>query len=90
MQYWKPGAIFESTCPKCGQPVEFFKDDTARKCGSCGHPLRQSPDGLRLRGLLPYAEQCLGTLPEGLAVQKENLLKDRVAVEMKRYFRERL
>ena len=35
----------------------------------------------------PYAEQCLGTLPEGLAAQKENLLKDRVAVEMKRYFK---
>jgi hypothetical protein len=35
----------------------------------------------------PYAEQCLGTLPEGLVIQKENLLKDRVAVEMKRYYR---
>jgi hypothetical protein len=33
-----------------------------------------------------YAEQCLGTLPEELLAQKEDLLKDRVAVEMKRYF----
>jgi hypothetical protein len=35
----------------------------------------------------PYAEQCLGTLPEELVAQKEDLLKDRVAIEMKRYFK---
>jgi hypothetical protein len=23
-QYWKPGAIFETKCPKCGAEVEFF------------------------------------------------------------------
>jgi len=34
-----------------------------------------------------YAEQCLGTLPEELLAKKEDLLKDRVAVEMKRYFK---
>ncbi len=87
MQYWKPGAIFESTCPKCEQPVEFFKDDTARKCGNCGHRFVNPQMDFGCAAYCPYAEQCLGTLPEGLAVQKENLLKDRVAVEMKRYFR---
>jgi HD superfamily phosphodiesterase len=35
----------------------------------------------------PYAEQCLGTLPEELVAQKEDLLKDRVAIEMKRYLK---
>jgi HD superfamily phosphodiesterase len=34
-----------------------------------------------------YADQCLGTLPPELLAQKEDLLKDRVAVEMKRYFK---
>jgi hypothetical protein len=34
-----------------------------------------------------YAEQCLGTLPEEVRAQKEDLLKDRVAVEMKRTFK---
>jgi len=34
-----------------------------------------------------YAEQCLGTLPPEVAAQQENLLKDKVAVEMKRYFK---
>jgi len=34
-----------------------------------------------------YAEQCIGNLPPELIAQKENLLKDRVAIEMKRYFK---
>jgi hypothetical protein len=87
MQYWKPGAIFEEKCPHCGQTVEFFKDDTARKCGQCGHRFVNPQMDFGCAAYCPYAEQCLGTLPEGLAAQKENLLKDRVAVEMKRYFK---
>jgi hypothetical protein len=87
MQYWKPGAIFEANCPQCGQTVEFFKDDTARKCSKCGHRFVNPQMDFGCAAYCPYAEQCLGTLPEGLAAQKENLLKDRVAVEMKRYFK---
>jgi len=34
-----------------------------------------------------YAEQCIGNLPQELTAQKEELLKDRVAIEMKRYFK---
>jgi len=34
-----------------------------------------------------YAEQCIGNLPPELLAHKENLLKDRVAIEMKRYFK---
>jgi putative nucleotidyltransferase with HDIG domain len=34
----------------------------------------------------PYAEQCLGDLPPELLAERDDLLKDRVALEMKRYF----
>jgi hypothetical protein len=34
-----------------------------------------------------FAEQCLGELPPELIAQKKDLLKDRVAVEMKHYFK---
>jgi len=34
-----------------------------------------------------FAEQCIGTLPPELVAEKENLFKDRVAVEMKKYFK---
>lgn len=86
-QYWKPGAIYEVKCPKCEKPVEFFKDDTARKCGHCGHRFVNPNMDFGCAAYCQYAEQCLGTLPEELLAQKEDLLKDRVAVEMKRYFK---
>ncbi len=85
--YWKPGAIFEVTCPKCDRPVEFFKDDTTRKCGHCGHRFVNPHMDFGCAAYCPYAEQCLGTLPEEVRAQKEDLLKDRVAVEMKRTFK---
>jgi HD superfamily phosphodiesterase len=34
-----------------------------------------------------YAEQCVGELPPELLAQRDDLLKDRVAIEMKRYFK---
>ncbi|MBW2369503.1 MAG: HD domain-containing protein [Deltaproteobacteria bacterium] len=86
-RYWKPGAIFEAPCPKCSQPVEFFKDDTTRKCGKCGHRFVNPNMDFGCASYCEYAEQCLGTLPPELLAQKENLLKDRVAIEMKRYFK---
>ena len=87
LQYWKPGAIYDAACPRCGRAVEFFKDDTARTCPGCGHRFVNPQMDFGCAAYCPFAEQCLGTLPEGLAAQKENLLKDRVAVEMKRTFR---
>jgi HD superfamily phosphodiesterase len=86
-RYWKPGAIFEARCPKCKTEVEFFKDDTARKCGRCGHRFVNPNMDFGCAAYCEFAEQCIGTLPPELVAQKEDLLKDRVALEMKRYFR---
>ena len=86
-QYWDPGAIFEAKCPKCGNAVEFFKDDTTRKCDKCGHRFVNPDMDFGCAAYCPYAEQCIGDLPPELLAQKEDLLKDRVAIEMKRYFK---
>lgn len=86
-RYWKLDAIFESTCPKCGQAVEFFKDDTARNCPKCGHRFVNPNMDFGCASYCEYAEQCLGTLPPELLARKEDLFKDRVAIEMKRYFK---
>ncbi len=86
-QYWKPGAIFEVKCPECGGSVEFFKDDTARKCPACGHRFINPKMDFGCASYCQYAEQCLGDLPPELLAQKEDMLKDRVAVEVKRYFK---
>ena len=86
-RFWKPDAIFEAKCPKCGHTVEFFKDDTVRKCSQCGHRFINPNMDFGCASYCEYAEQCLGTLPPELLAQKEDLFKDRVAVEMKRYFK---
>ena len=86
-RYWKPGAIFEVKCPQCGRSVEFFKDDTSRKCNHCGHRFVNPQMDFGCAAYCPYAEQCIGTLPPEVAAQRENLFKDRVALEMKRYFK---
>ncbi|MFH2218465.1 MAG: HD domain-containing protein [Pseudomonadota bacterium] len=86
-RYWKPGAIFDEKCPQCGQTVEFFKDDTARRCGKCGHRFANPKMDFGCASYCQYAEECIGDLPPELIAQKEDLLKDRVAIEMKRYFK---
>jgi HD superfamily phosphodiesterase len=85
-RYWKPGAIFEVRCPECGHEVEFFKDDTARRCSKCGTRFVNPEMDFGCASYCPYAEQCLGDLPPELLAERDDLLKDRVALEMKRYF----
>jgi len=86
-QYWKPGAIYEVKCPSCDQRVEFFKDDTTRRCGHCGHRFVNPNLDFGCAAYCPFAEQCIGTLPPEALAQQENLFKDRVAVEVKRHFK---
>ena len=85
-RYWKPGAIFEATCPKCGDDVEFFKDDTTRRCKKCGHRFANPEMDFGCASYCKYAEQCIGNLPAEVISKKEDFLKDRVAIEMKHYF----
>lgn len=87
MQYWNAEAIFEIACPKCGKPVEFYKDDTNRRCHHCGNRFVNPKMDFGCAAYCQYAEQCLGTLPEEFVGTQDNLLKDKVAVEMKRFFR---
>jgi predicted HD phosphohydrolase len=86
-QYWKPGAIYDAKCPECETVVEFFKDDTTRKCSNCGHRFINPELDFGCASYCQFAEQCIGNLPPELIAQKEDLLKDRVAIEMKKYFR---
>ncbi len=87
MQYWTEGAIFDVKCPECEKMVEFYKDDTTRKCQACGHRFVNPKMDFGCATYCQFAEQCLGTLPEEFVMQQDNLLKDKVAVEMKRYYK---
>lgn len=85
-RYWSGEAVFESTCPHCGQTVEFFKDDSQRTCRNCGHKLLNPKMDFGCASYCPYAEQCLGSLPPELAAAKGELFKDKVAAAMRQYF----
>lgn len=86
-QYWNADAVFDVKCPRCSSPVEFFKDDTTRKCGRCGHRFVNPKMDFGCAAYCQYAEQCLGDLPPELAAQQEDLLKDRVAIAVKRHLK---
>ena len=85
-RYWDGEAVFEANCQQCGNVLEFFKDDNARKCGKCGHKVLNPRIDFGCASYCPYASQCLGELPPELLAKKQELLKDRVAIEVKKYF----
>jgi len=85
-RYWDGDAVFETRCPKCGNTVEFFKDDSSRKCSGCGHRMLNPRIDFGCASYCPYAEQCLGSLPPELLAKKQALLKEQAAIAMKRYF----
>jgi hypothetical protein len=89
MRFWKPGDIFDTQCPKCGSRVEFFKDEVRRKC-RCGHEIVNPKLDFGCAQWCPYAEQCVGTVPEEVKerqrAEQKDLLRERIALEMKKYF----
>jgi HD superfamily phosphodiesterase len=85
-RFWKPGAIFEASCPQCDANVEFFKDDTARNCPSCGHRFVNPEMDFGCASYCQFAEQCLGSLPPEIVAQQRELLKEKVAMAMRHTF----
>ncbi len=63
--------------------VEFFKDESTRKCKNCGTKVINPKMDFGCAAHCKFAAQCLGELPPELLAQREDLLKDRVAIEMK-------
>jgi hypothetical protein len=82
--YWKPGDIFDTDCPHCGNKVEFFKDEATRRCRSCRKTVVNPRMDLGCAAYCRYAANCLGELGPELLAKRNDLLKDRVALEVKR------
>jgi hypothetical protein len=70
--------------PHYGALVEFFKDDTSRKCPSCKRALVNPGIDFGCGLYCQYAELCLGELPMEVLRERSNLLKERIAVEVER------
>ncbi|MFB0507884.1 MAG: HD domain-containing protein [Thermodesulfobacteriota bacterium] len=86
LRFWKPGDIFDSSCPQCGGNIEFFKDDVSRKCKSCGAQVTNPKIDFACAEWCAHAEQCVGELPGELKEKRRDLLKDRIALEMRKVF----
>ncbi len=84
-RYWKPGSIFDTPCPHCGADLEFFKDDTTRLCKKCGKRIINPQMDFGCASYCPHAVNAWVDCPP-IDRPKRDLLKDRVAIEMKRYF----
>jgi hypothetical protein len=65
--------------------MEFFKDDATRRCPGCKEKIVNPKMDFGCAAYCQFAEECLGSLPEEFVAKREDLFKDRLAVEVKRY-----
>ena len=56
---WDSGAIFEIACINCGEPIEFFKDESSRKCRKCGRKVLNPRMDFGCATHCRFAELCL-------------------------------
>ena len=61
-RFWKPNDVYTVECPKCGKPVEFFKDDIRRRCKKCGHMFINPKLNLGCARWCQFADQCVGAI----------------------------
>jgi len=61
-QFWKPNDVYNVECPKCGNSVEFFKDDIRRRCQKCGHMFINPKLNLGCARWCQFADQCVGAI----------------------------
>lgn len=75
-RHWRPDDIFTLECPKCGTEIEFFKDDTRRRCAWCGHLFYNPKIELGCAEWCQYADKCVPELVQ--AKQAMQTFKDRL------------
>mgnify|MGYP001141543203 CR=1 FL=1 len=83
-RFWKAGDIFTVECPKCGAEIEFFKDDTRRRCAWCGHLFYNPKIELGCAEYCQYADKCVPELMaerRAMATFRERL-KERVSARL--------
>ena len=84
MRRLKPDDVFNVRCPHCKAEVEFFKDEPALKCPSCGVEVRNAKIDLGCAKWCAFAEQCLGEVPD--TPDQITSLCERLVAQMKATF----
>jgi len=63
-RFWTPEDITELDCDHCGWSIEFFKDDGARRCPSCGKRVVNPKVSMGCAQWCAHARACLGYDPK--------------------------
>ncbi len=87
-RFWRPGDIFDVECGYCGNKVEFFKDESRRRCPKCGTMIVNPRLSLGCAQWCEHARECLGFDPKDMHDNdsEEVALVDRLIEEMKKVF----
>lgn len=83
-RYWDGEAVFEVSCPHCGNELEFFKDDSQRSCKKCGNRVLNPRIDFGCAAYCSHAEQCLGAMPPELLAKQKNLFKDKLSLAVRK------
>jgi hypothetical protein len=87
--HWTDDFVTETECPACGREMEFFKDESSRRCPKCGHRFTNPKLDLGCAEWCEHAEDCLGYAParkEKPPPTGAGPLASRLIGEMKRVF----
>jgi len=63
-RYWRPDDIYNVPCASCGTILEFFKDDTSRRCPKCGMRIQNPRLTMGCAQWCEHAKECLGYDPK--------------------------
>jgi DNA-directed RNA polymerase subunit RPC12/RpoP len=86
-RFWRLEDIFEIECGHCGEPVEFFKTDGARRCVQCGSRVVNPKVSLGCAQWCEHAKECLGYDPKEHAEESGQIsLVDQLIAAMKTEF----
>lgn len=80
-QQWGFDAIYDIDCPKCGNAIEFFKDQVKQRCRACQEMVFNERMDLGCAKWCPSADSCVGPdnvaaleLSEQRKARRENLV----------------
>jgi len=82
-RFWKGNDASDQPCPRCGNSIEFWKDDFRRRCTHCGERVRNARFDMGCAKWCQFAEQCVG-IPA--AQLRDETLCDALIKEMKQVF----
>ncbi len=87
-RFWTPKDVSEVACGRCGESLEFFKDEGTRRCPACGKRVVNPKVSIGCAQWCAHAKECLGYDPQEGRPEEGSpaSLADQLIESMKREF----